>query len=139
MELFKKIKRFLPVTGVIALTACGAMSLSDIPITVVTSDGYVLSGMITPRMDYTSSFVMTLEQSSVICQGETGANGAGGLSCSNGFWFEIQIPDYPSTNGSYVAGYDAAGNLVGDNQATRFVAIGYGNEANTAALQGILP
>lgn len=123
----------------LALAACATMELSGIPITSVSTSGSVMQGEITPRTDFTSSFTLTEQGTGVVCQGETAPSGVGNMSCTDGRNYEIHIPDYPGFNGSYVANYDADGELVGTNEATELVAIGYGNDADVNRLTSMLP
>jgi len=135
----KFITASLGVSAMFALSACATMELSGIPITSVSSTGNVMQGEITPRTDFTSSFALTEEETGVVCQGQTGANGQGNMSCTDGRNYEIHIPDYPGFNGSYVATYDQNGSLVGANDATELVAVGYGDDSDIGLLTGMLP
>lgn len=112
----------------LALAGCGG-ALRPLPLASVSSDGVVMRGTLTPRMDFTGGFALSAEGMALTCMGETAADGRGSMVCSDGTVLPLAIPKPP---------YGRFSGAVVQSYADRRVAVGWGAEAEPVKLRAML-
>ena len=88
----------------------------------------VLTGLIHPKMDFSSTFVVS-SADGLDCNGQFNNAGVGAMTCTNGWALALQVPKekYGTMTGSYAEVVDGIG-----------AAVGWGDEANAAFLRGLM-
>ncbi len=123
----------LAVLGGCAVVALAPVPFSTLPLVnvVVMNDGtvYELSGEIVANMNKTSTFSVASADGDIVCKGSADNKGRGASVCNGGLTFVFNIPKdkFGKFNGSYV-----------DTQPDYRVAVGWGDEANLAAMRAML-
>lgn len=128
----------LAMLSVAVLGGCAVAALAPVPFStlplvnvVEMNDGsvYELSGEIVVNMNKTSTFSVASADGDIVCKGATDTKGRGSSVCNGGLTIVFNIPKdkFGKFNGSYV-----------DTQPDYRVAVGWGKEADLAALRAML-
>lgn len=120
------------------LSGCAAAPLVPVPSStlplanvVVMNDGavYELTGQLVVNMNKTSTFSVASADGDILCKGSADNKGRGANVCNGGLTIAFNVPNekFGKFNGSYV-----------DTQPDYRVAVGWGKEADLAALRAML-
>lgn len=121
-----------------ALSGCAVAALAPVPFStlplanvVVMNDGsvYELTGELVVNMNKTSTFSVASADGDLVCKGSADSKGRGANVCNGGLTIPFNVPKdkFGKFNGSYV-----------DTQPDYRVAVGWGKEADLAALRAML-